>query len=516
MKKSCLALTALLVSVGSLAAQGAKESSQDFRASKPIPVEMWYQALHSEVGPLPKDWAGYQRIREQLNIDLTCNSLPTNPADQDMKIQAAAAADQLPDFFATGREVFLNLVRDGMVADVTDLYQFMPNRVANQFDEDAIAYSTVNGRSYGFATPSSISRNEGLLIRKDWLDNLGLKAPTTLDELYEVMRAFTFDDPDGNGRKDTYGFGAFVQTNTYESYPGRRFEPIMGAFGVEGCWDMHESSFGLMIHKPEFYDFMVFMRKCIADGLVDPNWMAYKKDDFRAAWKQGKFGVFREQYAAYSAMNNYAPFDANFPDGDFIIADAPIGKQGKSSIGPEVPQKRILCISSKSADKGEAIAKMLEWFNTGEGYHLLGWGVEGVNYTMKDGLHYNIPGDLGYEGPIGQTYTQLGNLAYNYDEQNPSDIYQAPTSHKTMNTHDVLVQMQSKKWTSTPGQGLMPNPSTDLKSFYEHSLAQFLSGNTELTADAWAKFIKQFDEMGGKAWEAQGYEFAKANNYLQK
>ncbi|MBO1722884.1 sugar ABC transporter substrate-binding protein, partial [Extibacter sp. GGCC_0201] len=46
------------------------------------------------------------------------------------------------------------------------------------------------------------------LIRQDWLDNLGLYMPTTAEELLDVMRAFTFDDPDGNGKDDTYGFTA--------------------------------------------------------------------------------------------------------------------------------------------------------------------------------------------------------------------------------------------------------------------------------------------------------------------
>ncbi|WP_214629457.1 stalk domain-containing protein [Paenibacillus agaridevorans] len=42
-------------------------------------------------------------------------------------------------------------------------------------------------------------------IRKDWLDKLGLIVPSTMDELYEVMKAFTNYDPDGNGKNDTYG-----------------------------------------------------------------------------------------------------------------------------------------------------------------------------------------------------------------------------------------------------------------------------------------------------------------------
>jgi len=52
---------------------------------------------------------------------------------------------------------------------------------------DSIAFSTIRGKSYGFAFPGSLQKNEGLVIRKDWLDKLGLTMPTTLDELYDVL-----------------------------------------------------------------------------------------------------------------------------------------------------------------------------------------------------------------------------------------------------------------------------------------------------------------------------------------
>ena len=44
-----------------------------------------------------------------------------------------------------------------------------------------------------------------LLIRKDWLDKLGLQPPKTWDDLAKVAQAFTTQDPDGDGKADTYG-----------------------------------------------------------------------------------------------------------------------------------------------------------------------------------------------------------------------------------------------------------------------------------------------------------------------
>ncbi|MCI6674751.1 MAG: extracellular solute-binding protein [Spirochaetaceae bacterium] len=525
LNRKALVLAAALAAVGSFAfAQGSSESagSKTTQAAGPVHVTLWYPATQTEVGPLPNDWAGYQIIKDKFNIELEAQTLPSGTQDQDVKIQAAAAADDLPDMFTAGREVWLRLANNGMLADVTDLYARMPNRTQLMFDEGAKKYTTLNGRNYGFATPAAVSRNEGLVIRKDWLDKLGLEVPKTTDDLLKVLHAFTYDDPDGNGKKDTYGYGAFVETNNYEAYPGRRLEPLMGAFGVEGTWNMTKANFGLQINKPEFYDFMVFMKQIIDDGVIDPNWMAYKKDDFRGAWKQGKFGCFREQNSALHSENNYAPFDANFPNGDIIVIDPVTGPSGKASVGPAVRNMRVWCISAKAAEQGKAekIADLFEWMSYGEGYMLCGFGREGVEYTLDaNGNPQSVPGDKGYNGPVGQTYIQLRNMAFNYtsdmelSSRYPS--YTTKVSGKHMSSLETLHNMQGRKWTDAVGMESMPVPSTDLKTFYEQGLAEFFSGKRELTKDNWNAFVKQFNDMGGKAWEEEGRKYAEANGLLK-
>ena len=64
------------------------------------------------------------------------------------------------------------------------------------------AGKAVDGKTYGI--PYSAQAN-ALLIRSDWLKNLGLEAPKTWDEMEQVAKAFTENDPDGNGKSDTYG-----------------------------------------------------------------------------------------------------------------------------------------------------------------------------------------------------------------------------------------------------------------------------------------------------------------------
>ncbi len=510
----------ILVSCGGKEEAAATEPATDENGL--IPIEMWYGAAVTEAGPIPSDWVGYDIIRDELGIDLTITALPSNESDQDVRIQAAGAATALPDVFFVSRPVLQNLINQGLVASIDEIYDMMPNRTANYHDAAARNYTTFDGENFGMAIPSSVTPIESLVIRKDWLDNLGLEIPTTLDELYDVMYAFTYNDPDQNGRDDTWGYGAFVESDTtLKGYPGSRLWPIMGAFGVTGLWTFNESDLGLTVYKDGFFDFVQYFRKMCNDGVIDPNWLSYRKDDFRAAWKQGRFGVMYEQWAALSAESNYAPFDTNFPNGEWVVIDPPVGTNGEQSMGSLDKTYRIYAVSQDAKDAGklEAIARLFEWMASDEGYYLLGYGVEGVNYVRDENGNPSTEGlgDMSYTGQRGQVYTQLRNLVYTNSAEETRvrfPDYTAETSGKVISPVGYLVEMEKRPWTLAVGSGMMPTPNADVSRYYEQSIAEFLNGTKELTEENWQNFLTTFERVGGAAWNEEGIEYARANNLV--
>jgi putative aldouronate transport system substrate-binding protein len=522
MKRKTLVLCVLLTLCLGAGLFAAGASAKD---SGPVTIELWYGAAVTEAGPPPADWKVVQLIKDKLNINLVLSAEPSNESDQDVKINAAAAANTLPDIFMVRRPVLVNLVRAGVVAPVDDLYAQMPNRTKVQYDADSKAFSTINGRSYGFASPGAINKNEGLLIRKDWLDKLGLQVPATTEELFAVMKAFTEKDPDGNGRADTYGYGAFIEINNYEEGLGRRFDPIFGAFGVEGTWNLTKGGAGLNVRKGAYFDALSYVKRMIDEKVIDPNWTSYSKDDFRAAWKQGRFGVMREQNAAYAAESNYAPFDKNFPNGSWIVVDPPRGPSGKQSVGVFDQQYRIWSVSKKAADagKGPAIARLLEWMSSDEGYYLLGWGEKGVNYVIDPVT--NAPTDKGvpdaakaFSKPEMQPFTQLRNMVYYNSEVEliaRYPTYKAPTSGRTMSALATLFDMQKRAWTANNGSSSLPNPNADLKRFYEQGVIEFLTGRRQLTKANWDAWVAEFDKMGGAQWEKDAIAAAETAGYIR-
>jgi len=519
--KTLILMVLMLVTASVLFATGAREQS----ASGPVSIEFWPLPTASEAGPPPANWKAFQIVKDKLNIDWTLTMQPTNVGDRTTKINAAAAANNLPDMFYITRDVLVPLINTGTVAAVDSLYSQIPTWVKIYAGTDGRDYTTINGKSYGIPyMGGGQPRNEGMLIRKDWLDKLGLKVPVTTADYLSVMRAFTNNDPDGNGRADTYGFGAFLDVTASAEGFGTRLDPLFGAFGVAGTWNLSKANAGLNVRKPAYFEAMSFLKSMVDEKIIDPNWISYQRDDFRAAWKQGRFGLMRENHSAYGSESNYAPFDKNFPNGDWIVLGPPVGPRNESAVGTYTSSYGIIAVSAKAlqAGKGPAIAKLFEWMATDEAYYLLGWGEQGVNYTLDangspvtDGLPDPAKA---YTRPEMIPLTQLrGYIQRNTDAELISryPTYKAPTSGKTMSALVTLREMQSYPWVNVTGVDTLPLPSADLKRFYEQGVMEFITGQRQLNQANWTAWLAEFDRLGGADWEKAGITQATTDGFIR-
>jgi putative aldouronate transport system substrate-binding protein len=462
----------------------------------------------------------YEVIKNDLNINLTYVIIPTG-ADGEAKLNAAAAANELPDLFqmttanADSRGQLFQYVDLGVVAPVEDLMPLMPNRVATHYNDPLlINLVTLDGHQYGFPEPPPLPRREGLVIRKDWLEKLELSEPTNLEELMEVAVAFTEQDPDGNGQADTYGFGGFLNGDGL----GTRFDFIFGAYGVPGVWNFSSADeFGLNVRNPNYPAAVGYMKSLVDAKVIDPDWPTLTRDDFRARWKQGKFGIMWEDFAALTNKSNYTPFDENFPDGEWIPVAAPTGPDGDAYYGVYTGRGQIFAISKTAADagKGEAIARLLEWMSDPEGgYYLLGFGEKGVNFELDADGNVTTEGidpAKAWTAPEMQPFTQLRNQLIYYNT--PAEIKARYPSYQTAAGRDMdpigfLTFFQNQPWVDGRGVQVIlpPSNAADFTRYYNEGLIAFVLGQKELTDDSWAEFLSGLDGLGAADYEASAKE----------
>ena len=481
---------------------------------EPVDIELWAQATVTEAGAPPDDWVAYDIIRDELNINLTYVIVPTG-ADGEAKLNAAAAANELPDLFQVvsanndARGALLRLVDLGLVAPVEDLMPLMPERVKTHYnDQLLIDLVTFNDHQYGLPEPPPLPKREGLVIRKDWLDKLGLEVPTTPEELLEVAVAFTEQDPDGNGQNDTYGIGGFINQQGL----GNRFDFITGAWGLPGVWNFADpDNFGLNVRSEQYPEALAYFKSLVDAKVIDPDWPTLTRDDFRARWKQGLFGIMWEDFAALTNKSNYEPFDTNFPDAEWIPIAAPEGPNGDAYYGVYTGRGNIFAVSQAAMDegKGEAIARLLEWMAT-DGYYLLGFGEEGKNYIIDENGDIStegIPEADAYTAPERQPFTQMRNqlIFYNSEQEIRARYPSYETLNgRTMQPMDFLTFFQEQPWVDGRGVQVIlpPANAADFDRFYNEGMLQFVLGQKELNEETWAEYLAGLDGLGAADYEA--------------
>lgn len=483
-------------------------------------IEMWYIPSQSEAGEPPADWFVYDKIRSKLGIELVLKALPTDPTELTDIIMKAAATKSLPDLFRCSHATMKQLAKEDKIACVDKMFPLMPIRSKEIYTQSAREIAQIDGMTFALAYPTSNSampKNEGVLIRKDWLDNLGMQVPKTIDEFYRVMEAFTFNDPDMNGKQDTYGFGAYIEANVQEDGLGKRFSPIFGAFGVCGTFNYSKNNGHLNIRDRAFYDALDFVRKMTMTKVIDPNWIAYKKDDFRNAWKAGRFGIMREQFAAYSLKSNYTPFDEKFPNAEWIVVDPPVGPSGRSAVGINMQSWNYLAVSKRAMELGktEKIAKLLEWLYT-DGYMSVWYGQEGINYVIdaEGKVSDKVLNEKNaFTSVESKNLLQLRWLVDKNSADKLRERYPLWTTKngRVMDSLDVLKRMQSKPWIDGFNFEKMDD---DLQKEYRTGILDFATGKRNLTRENWSMFIKELDSKGLSKWEAKIIEQARADGNM--
>ncbi|GAT74191.1 putative sugar binding protein [Microbacterium sp. HM58-2] len=202
----------------------------------------------SSAAPAPEGGSGVKQDEEAV-LEIWTRTTPGSPSEA-ATIRQVEAFTEATGFKAEVTAIFddfeIKLAQragqkdlpDIVLNDVSQLGTMQSQGILREIDLEDIENSenltaqaleagkAVDGKTYGI--PYSAQAN-ALFIRSDWLQNLGLEAPTDWDEMLEVATAFTENDPDGNGQADTYGLA--VPGSTKRGYASWYFSNFLWAAG---------------------------------------------------------------------------------------------------------------------------------------------------------------------------------------------------------------------------------------------------------------------------------------------
>ena len=237
---------------------------------------------------------------EKLGIKMETTLLGGDAPNYDTKLRLAlTGSEELPDVFPVyGTQMIADMIESGRVKDITeDIEKYMPERMKEIYEQFPQTYYplTKDGKIYGIACAPCLTEGQVMIMRQDWLDALGLKAPTNMDEFEAVIKAFTEDDPDGNGQDDTYGFaysGNDIYNTGWVADPVSLFSAYSGKH-YPGSWQEDENG-ELMygsIHEGN-KEALARLAEWHANGWIFQEAAATGAWDAMMQFTEGKAGIF--------------------------------------------------------------------------------------------------------------------------------------------------------------------------------------------------------------------------------
>lgn len=190
------------------AAGSAAESGYTLPIVEPGSVTLSYAGWEHPIGF--GDGPVWQRIQEDTGVTVDWQVVPGNDYPSFIKTRIAAAVD-LPDMMSLGWNNAVgspvDLQAQGATIKLTDLVnRYAPNikRLMEEFTAVRPYLVAPDGDIYATAarTVPPISNYKNWYVREDWLEQLGLAKPASLDDWKSVLKAFRNQDPNGNGEQD--------------------------------------------------------------------------------------------------------------------------------------------------------------------------------------------------------------------------------------------------------------------------------------------------------------------------
>ena len=386
-KGSALGASAAFIKVGGMSAQDATpgaspavEPDADFLAAQEQLIEDLKQYEGQTLRMLSAVAGGKDPDEDALFAEefqrLTGVTLdlvhPT--ADYDQKRQADLTAGVEYDLIYTNKQHMDVMVDQEILVDLTE----QVNGSAILSNPTVIPTAEWDQVKYGEQLFSVFNKFEGsrmLTMRQDWLDTLGLEAPSTLQEFYDTMVAMRDNDPAGDGGQPI-GFSA---TETYD------FQPFFSAFGLRnGFTNADPESRSIDYASDAAIPAYQYMADLFAEGLIDPNFATQDMAAVRNQFMTDKVsslcywdtwvGLFNANVAA---ADPESPFQA-------VGVAAATDEAGNLIITRGQPSVWTIPIN---APNPELAFKILEWWHTFDGIQLTSLGIEGHDFTVTDGVY---------------------------------------------------------------------------------------------------------------------------------
>lgn len=340
----------------------------------------------------------YAALAEATGVEIQFEMLSETTYLETLNLRLAS--QDYPDMFSqTVGSYDSNLqsaIEQEIIIDMADYLEYAPDWAALLESDEDYYNAIVNGDgSLGKIANKALGKITQMgYVRGDWLEELGLESPTTLEELTDVLRAF----------KEHYNTTNTLLINSDLNSPAE-FAFNFTAMGFKMLsFQLTEPGSEEVIcglATDAYVDYLEYLHSLYAEGLITDDFLNISKENgnFESAFYSGEAGAWTDDCkfadTAYAAMAS---------DPDWVAQPFVFSGEDYHMTNPTVAGLTTISIST-ACEAPEAAMQFLNYGFTEEGRMLIAYGVEGETYTIDEAGNISYT-DLILNNPEGYTYDQ--------------------------------------------------------------------------------------------------------------
>jgi putative aldouronate transport system substrate-binding protein len=366
------------------------------------------------------------------------------------KFNITMASGKLPHILYVGDikgSSFVNAAKSGAFWEVGKYLKDYKN--LSQANPVILNNSSIEGKNYGIFRGRALGRN-GINYRKDWLEAVGLKEPKTIDDFYNMLKAFKEKDPDKNGKADTYGMVLVKWTGQWAS----GFDTIKLWFGAPNKWGIVDGKMVPEFQTEGYLEALKFMKKLYEEKLINQDFAVFDSAKWNDPVVNNQAGVIvdvTDNAARLDDKIHAALVKEGKDNPDIHYMNNIIGVEGKNGLKalPTSGFAGMLAIPKstvKTEEELKRILAFLDQLNEADMQLLTSYGLEGKHYTVEkeyvvpskdtvllesevEGLNQMVPyipegrGMTVKQTPLRQQTTKIQKEAEKYIVANPAEPF---------------------------------------------------------------------------------------------
>lgn len=479
------------------------------------PVLSYWTANSSDQFAKYEDTYLMKGLMEQTGIDIKVETA-INPVEQ---FNLMVVDGEFPDIveydWATYPGGPDKAIADGVILPLNDIFEkYCPNISAylEAHPELDKAIKTDSGNYYCF--PMFWENPDqavwaGPMIRTDWLDDLGLEVPDTIDELHDVLVAFK--EEKGAETPFTFAYAdSWIKKLNVIAYAYDSFDSYYLGEDGKVHWGPAEQNYKA---------YLMTMAKWYGEGLLDPDFVSAKSAAVTAKISSGSagfaFGAVGGGLGVWQKAGQEIDPKFKMEGIPYLVAKEGDARTGQARIGAANLRVAI----STSCEDLESAARLLDYGYSEEGTLLYNYGIEGESYTMVDGKP--IYTDTILNNPDGLTVSQAMSM---YIRANSDGPFIQQYGYFEQYTQQPEQKAALKLFADTDGiKYCLPNITptqeeskeyaaimNDINTYRDEMEVKFILGTESL--DNFDKYVETIESMGlSRALEIQNTALERYN-----